>query len=257
MCSQMIRRRIVAHTSVRRMAITMTTSRIVIRRDVVREWPIFATESEVPVAVGVTSVEIRRQGNESVASAAVSAATALAGGMGQMLAVEQGTLWLLALGRPILRSNRIAAHSAKRDRLWGALEKTGVVLPNGRRTEFQIGRSDDVVQFGGVVELTVTGLPLALEVTRCQNAICMGSAGQPLQMGWDGFLSSLDPLPEDSTAFLRAALRQVSRSTFVARSYGQFDDVVVTSEVFAEDDILNPLSAILERNQSAGKNLWR
>jgi hypothetical protein len=148
----------------------------------------------------------------------MSAATVLADGMGQVSAVERRTLWLLALGRTTLRSNRIASHVAKRDGLWGALEKAVVVLPNGQRVEFQIAGSEDVVRFGGVIELTVPELSLALEVTRCQNAVRMGSVGQPLRIDWDAFLSSLNPFPKDLTGFLRIALRQVAGSIFVARA---------------------------------------
>jgi hypothetical protein len=58
-------------------SVSAVLRRIVVRREVARDWPIFADDSEAPAAVGVTSVEVRRRVDESVASAAVVSATAL------------------------------------------------------------------------------------------------------------------------------------------------------------------------------------
>ena len=52
--------------------------------------------------------------------------------------------------------------------------------------------------------------------------------------------------PEDFVGLLRSVLHQVSGGLFAVRSFGQFDDPVVTSELFGGNDFLNRLEAILE-----------
>jgi hypothetical protein len=110
------------------MVITMITSRLAFRREVAREWLIFAGDSEIPNAVGVASLEVRRQADESIASAVAVAATALGAAVGEIMASEQGILRLVVLGQPVSRSNRVAAYNAGKDKLWDALEKSGVSL---------------------------------------------------------------------------------------------------------------------------------
>ena len=227
-------------------SVSAVLRRIVVRREVARDWPIFADDSEVPAAVGVASVEVRRGVDESVASAAVVSATALGAALGEMLPPDQGKIWLVALGRPTLRSSRLAVYLAERDKLWAALEKAGVALPDGSRTETEITHSDDVLRFGGAIELTSTEFPMALEVTRCENAVCVGRIDGTAGFDWERFLSSSDTLSEDC-GLLRLVLHQVSGGMFAVRSFGQFDDAVVTSEAFAENDLLNRLESILER----------
>lgn len=243
--SRMTHRRTVVRTLTRRMVITMTTSRITFRREVARDWPILAGDSDVPAAVGVASVGVRRRADESVASAAVVAATTLGAALGEIMPPEQGKLWLLALGQPTSRTNRVAAYHAERDKLWAALEKPGVALPRGSRTEFEVAYSDDVLRFGGVIEFMTAEFSVALEVTRRENAVCVGRINMLGGFDWERFVSSLDSLPKDSVVLLRAVVRQIADGLFVARSFGQFDDALVISEVFAENDTINRLEAII------------
>jgi hypothetical protein len=107
-----------------------------------------------------------------------------------------------------------------------------------------VSRSDDVLQFGGFIEFTASELAVALEVTRRENAVCVGQIGEPEGCGWERLLSSLEPLPKDSVALLRAVVRQIAKGLFVARSFGEFDDALVGSEVFAENDFMDRLEAI-------------
>jgi hypothetical protein len=225
------------------MVITMITSRITFRREAVREWPILAGDSNIPDTVDVSSVEVRRQADESVASAAALAATTLGTALSEIMDPDQGRLWLVTLGQPLTRPSRVAAYNAERDKLWAALEKSGVALPRGSRAEVAMAQSDDVLQFGGVIEFKTTELSVALQVTRRENAVCVGQIREPDGFGWERFLSSLEPSPEDSAALLRAAIRQIDSGLFVARSFGQFDDAVVGSEVFAENDVIDQLEA--------------
>jgi hypothetical protein len=229
------------------MVVTMTTSRVTIHREeVVRDWPIFVGDSDIPASVGVISVEVQRRVDESVTAATMMAAATLAAAVSEMLPLRQGRLWLVALGRPTLRSSRVAAYNTDRDKLWSALEKSGVTLPSGVRTESQIAHSDDILQFWGAIEFPAPELPVALEVTRHENAICVGQTSQSNDANWERFISSV-PLPQDSTMLLHGVLRQMSGGLFAARSFGQFDDTLVAAEIFAEDDILNRLQSILLR----------
>jgi len=207
----------------------------------------FSGDSAVSASVGVASVEVRRRIDESIDSAAVVAATTLGRAVDELLSPEQTTLWLVALGRPTPRSNRIAAYKAERDGLWTALEKSGVELPDGSRAESSIARSDDVLWFGGAIEVTAAELPVALEVTRRENAVCIGNSEVVGGVVWQGLLAGCDPLPENSVGLLRVVLHEISGGLFAARSFGQFDDPVVISEVFAEDKVLNRLASALER----------
>jgi hypothetical protein len=88
---------------------------------------------------------------------------------------------------------------------------------------------------------------MALEVTRCENAVCVGRIDGTAGIDWERFLSSSDTFSEDPVGLLRLVLHQVSGGMFADRSFGQFDDAVVTSEAFAENDFLNRLESILER----------
>ncbi|MEU4807182.1 hypothetical protein [Actinosynnema sp. NPDC023587] len=153
----------------------------------------------------------------------------------------------MGIGRPTLRSNRVAAYNAGQDKLWVALEKSGIVLPAGSRAESEIEPSADVLRFCGAIELTTAELPLALEVTRRENAICVGSIDQSSGFDWERLISSSAPVPNDAVGLLRAVLRQMSGGMFAARSFGQFDDAIVTSEAFGENEVLNRLESILER----------
>jgi hypothetical protein len=214
-------------------SVSAVLRRIVVRREVARDWPIFADDSEVPAAVGVTSVEVRRRVDESVASAAVVSATALGAAPelpGRDAAARPGKNLAGGSGEADSPSSRIAVYLAKRDKLWAALEKAGVALPDGSRTETEITHSDDVLRFGGAIELTSTELPMALEVTRCENAVCVGRIDGTAGIDWERFLSSSDTFSEDPVGLLRLVLHQVSGGMFADRSFGQFDDAVVTSE---------------------------
>jgi hypothetical protein len=163
-----------------------------------------------------------------------------------MMRVRYGRLWLVALGRPVPRSSRVAIHHAERDALWKALERSGVELPDGPRSESDIAPSSDVLQFGGYIELASVGdLRVALEVTRRENAVIFGRSGDHDEPDWMNFLASLRPLPRDSTALLRASIHQVGGEFFVARSFGRFDDGKVGAEVFAGSEVLNILELAL------------
>jgi hypothetical protein len=190
-------------------------------------------------------LDVQRQADESIASAVAVTATALGAALGEIVAPEQGKLRLVALGQPVSRSNRVAAYNAEKDKLWAALEKSGVTLPRSSRTEVEVARSDDVLQFGGFIEFGTSELAVAIEVTRRGNAVCVGQIGEAEGYGWERLLSSLEPLPQDSVALLRAAVRQIATGLFVARSFGEFDDVLVGSEVFAENDVIDRLEAII------------
>ncbi|MFI0791491.1 hypothetical protein ACH4OY_02120 [Micromonospora rubida] len=223
----------------------MTTSRIAFRREVASEWAIFNDDAGISSRFGVATVVVRRRADELISSAVGMTAAALGKALGQIADPEQGRMRLVALGRPLARSSRVAAHNADRDKLWSALEKSGIVLPRGSRTEAEMTHCEDVLQFSGVIEFAATELPVALEVTRRADAFCLGQIRDSDGLGWENFLPSLELLPKDPAAFLRAAVRQIADGLFVARSFGQFDDALVGSEVFAENDVVDRLQAIM------------
>ncbi|NJC69863.1 hypothetical protein HC031_09045 [Planosporangium thailandense] len=193
----------------------------------------------------MASVDVRRQADESIGSAAAAAAAILGDALSEIMRPDQGKLSLVALGQPLTRPNRVTAYNAERDKLWAAFEKAGVVLPHGNSAEVGVTHSDDVRQFGGVIEFAMTDLSVALEVTRRENAVCIGRIGEPDDFGWERFLLSLEPIPKDSVELLRAAVRQIAGGLFVVRSFGQFDDVLVGAEVFAENSVIDQLEAVL------------
>ena len=241
----MIPGKTVDRTLIHKMVTTMITRPYELTRAIAREWPIFA-EDDLSGSAQILSIEVHRRVDESVAAAVEDAASLLVSALGASLRGRDIRTWLVALGEPISRQNRLAVSHAERDLLWMAQENSGIKLPSGHRKESQISPSPTSLQFGGSIELTsIDDLPVALEVTRLKNAMVLCGSGSNAERDLTDLLETLIVPAADSKMLLRASVRQVGNGRFAARSFGLFDDVEVGVEVFAEGEILNGIEHAL------------
>jgi hypothetical protein len=252
--SLMIRRKTVAHISILRMAITMTTRRQLVRRERARDWPIFNSLA-LPADVGVLSVELIRPPQETADAVVADASAILRSALVLAMPSGQYQLWLLALGRPVKVSNRVTAYHAERDRLWTAMQKRGVGLPRGRRSEIKVEYEDGLLGFGGSIRIDAVDLPASLEVTRRENAVCLGTdahASDPLS----GLSPSSRLASAQAPTLLSAAVGRLASYLFVARGFGQFDDAAVGVELIAPNEFLDTLEPrITAENQGRSQSL--
>lgn len=239
MLSLMIRRKTAARISIPKMAITMTTRRQVVRREHARDWPIFGSLT-LPDDVGVLSVELNRPSQETVDAVVADASSILRSALVWAMASGQHQLWLLAFGQPVKGSSRVAAYHAERDRLWTAMQKRGVGVPGGRRSEIKVEYEDGSLGFGGSIRIDAVDLPVALEVTRRENAVCLGTNAQSSDPLVGLSLPSISASIQTPT-LLSVAVGRLASYVFVARGFGQFDDAAVGVEVIASNEFLDTL----------------
>lgn len=217
----------------------MTTRRQVVRRERARDWPIFGSLA-LPDDVGVLSVELNRPSQETVDAVVAGASSILRSALVSAMPSGQHQLWLLAFGQPVKGPGRVAAYHAERDRLWGAMQKRGVGVPGGRRSEIKVEYEDGSLGFRGSIRIDAVDLPVALEVTRRENAVCLGVDAQA-----PAPLVSLSPSSTSTSAqtptLLSAAVERLASYVFVARGFGQFDDAAVGVEVIASNEFLDTL----------------
>lgn len=229
----------------------MTIRPYKLTRELAREWPLF-TEGGVSPELGVLSIQVQRRSRESIDSAISDAAKLLGASLSPLLEARHGRLWVVALGRPVPRSSRLAAYRAERDGLWKALQTSGVRLPDGSRVEAEIANSPDVLRFGGYIELTGE-LQVGLDLTRCANAVVFGGLDGHTEPTWISDLSSLDLLSIDSVGLLRASIQQLDRGHFAVRAFGCFDDFDVGIDVFAKAEILESLEPALRASPDCSR----
>jgi hypothetical protein len=225
----------------------MTTRPPDILRERAADWPKFAT-MDLPASLGVLPVEARRSSTEPTAAAVGRASTVLAGGLARSVPAERAALWLLALSRPAPRGNRLGVLLATRAGVWHGLEKDGVAVPGGPRSETPVHYPDaDAMGFGGSIRFPVRDLAVALEVTRTQNAVVVAAdpaAADPLATVLAGPIA----LVEGKTPNMvnRSVPFVVDRAlAFVATGFGWFDDVEVGAYVLGYDELLDPVEAAL------------
>lgn len=221
----------------------MTTRRLAIRRERVRDWPALAGY-EIPSDLGVLSLELQRTPHEKLPEAVAEASGALRSGLDPVLGPGPYQLWLLCLGKPHRSSSRVGAYHAERDKLWAAMEKTKTGLPQGRRIEARVQYGVDF-GFAGSIEFELGDLPVALEVTRVENAVCVATdplVADPLTRWITPLLGSVNTEPP---TLLTLMLEVFPNLTLVARGFGQFDDAVVGAEVFGPDSFLDALERSL------------
>ncbi|MFY1633362.1 hypothetical protein ACN27F_08785 [Solwaraspora sp. WMMB335] len=239
MLSLTIRRKTAARISIPKMAITMTTRRQVVRRERARDWPIFGGLA-LPDDLGVLSVDLHRSSQETVDAVVADASSIFHSALVSTMPSDQHQLWLLAFGQPVKGSSRVAAYLAERDRLWIAMQKRGVGVPGGRRSEIKVEYEDGSLGFGGSIRINAVDLPVALEVTRRENAVCLGvdtQASDPLVSLTPSSISASTQTP----TLLSVAVKRFASYVFVARGFGQFDDAAVGVEVIASNEFLDTL----------------
>lgn len=229
----------------------MTTRQSKLTREAARDWPLFS-EDDIPPEIGVLSIQAQRRSGESINLAVTDASALLATALAPALEAQRCRLWLVAVGRPVSRSSKLAAYRAERDALWGTWEAAGVRLPGGSRSEMEMANSPEMLRFAGCIELhSGSDLQIALEVTRRETALVLGQLDDRENLDRDNFLASLDPLPADSVGLLRAIVRQLDDFYFAARSFGWFDDADVGVELFSQMGVLDNLELAL--NAAKGK----
>ncbi|WP_041289193.1 hypothetical protein [Kribbella flavida] len=211
-----------------------------VRREQAGDWPIFHGLSVAEV--GVVSVEIARRPDETMVSAAADVSRILSTALREVLPGDR-RFTLLAVGDKVATPSRIARFTAERDKLWGALERSGSALPHGTRVEHSVNGQDHL-RFAGTMCFEMGELPRALEVTRTRSAVCVGwTAEHPVDCHDECW--SIASTATDSTSLLRASIMELRGNRFVARTYGRFDDSAITSEVFAHHALLSDLDRAL------------
>jgi hypothetical protein len=225
----------------------MTTRPPDILRERATDWPKFAT-MDLPGGLGILPVEVHRSSTERTAAAVGRASRVLASGLARSVPADQAALWLLALSRPAPRGNRLGVLLATRAGVWNGLQKDGVALPGGPRSETPVQYTDaDAMGFGGSIRFPMSDLAVALEVTRTENAVVVAAdpaAADPLA----AVLADPLELVEGKTPnMLKRAVPFVvdGTSAFVATGFGWFDDVEVGAYIFGYDELLDPVEAAL------------
>ena len=243
MNSRMIHLKTEVRTSIRKMAIIMTTRRVAVRRERVGGWPIFRGLA-LPNDLAAISVEVTRSSNQTIDHATGDASAILGSSLAALADAGQLKLWLVVVGTPVKRTDRVAAYKASRDKIWGALERRGISIPGGSRFDLEISLPDDSFCLIGSVELELDHLRAALGITRLADAVCVAthsltSTPPPLFPGLAQFVGV-------GASKLLVALVQMHNSwTFTARAFGEFDDYSVGVEMFAHDAFLDVLEPIM------------
>ncbi|MGW6374980.1 hypothetical protein ACWFRB_02790 [Rhodococcus sp. NPDC055112] len=193
---------------------------------------------------GVVGIEVRRVGSETIPAAVAIAAGTLSNAVPSLLA---GQLILVGASQPLAPFNRLGALTMKRESLWNRWENNGAVLPSGDRQDFQLDRTDELLQFGGWLVTDAADFGAAIEITRERPAVLLlvpsgfvlgdlvSSIEDVRQVSVDGnsLVSHFVPLlPEDGT---------------LIRGFGSFDDRVVGIDVYADDQVLDGIQSGVER----------
>ncbi len=214
----------------------MTTSQT-IRRERARDWPIFDGR-ELPNDIDVLTVQLRRRSMESIELVVAQASEML------RLALANSTspgnsFWLAAWGNPVDPRNKVGAYLARRDGLWAAVEKTGIVLPEGPRNEAEVNYDDGSFGFGGSINFALNEIPVALELTRRKNAICLATEDVITDPIGNSKVASFSSADYRLPILIRAAAGEFGEWVFLARSFGKFDDSTVGAEIFAKSEFID------------------
>jgi hypothetical protein len=90
----------------------------------------------------------------------------------------------------------------------------------------------------GAIELTLDGLPAALEVTRTRPAACVAFLPTVPAAERDAVVARLADASGDSRERLRAAVAELREGMLVLRGYGWFDDRDAGAEAFGRADLV-------------------
>jgi hypothetical protein len=95
----------------------------------------------------------------------------------------------------------------------------------------------------GTIELTLDGLPAALEVTRTRPATCVAFLPTVPRGEQEAVVARLAEAGGDARERLRAAVAQLCEGMLVLRGYGWFDDRDAGAEAFGSADLVRAAAA--------------
>jgi hypothetical protein len=220
----------------------MTTRAISVRRVAAQDWPLFA--DIVPdQGLEVLLLEVRRGSTENMQSAVADVASALAVVLRQEPFVGRFTGWLIALGQRIQPSQRVAALYARRDGLWGTFEKSGLVVPEGARTDGRLTYPDGSFAPVGELRIDPSGLPAALEITRIRNAVCL--AGDSIANPMAELVRQPLTLDQSEPNLFAESVRRLRGDAVALRGFGRFDDVLVGVDIVGRGQFFDLLADVV------------
>jgi hypothetical protein len=204
-------------------------------------WPAF--EGVGLRDTGLVSVIARREVDQTLDDATTAAAALM--GLALLDVMEPHSAAVLFAAQTHRPVNRVGRVRAMRDRLWASLERDGLVVPRGVRTEWEVPPSDDELSYVGCVESELADVSALVALTRMVPAVCLVRAdGSPM--------SSVDMNPlvdaRESTASLFVAAeahRSVLGHTLAVRCHGAFDDVDVACDAVGHAPAIAALTAAL------------
>lgn len=205
-------------------------------------WPAF--ERAELEAAGLVSVVARREVDETVNAAAAAALELMAGAvLDTMGAPTRAVVYASRTHWPV---NRVGQAGARRDRLWGALERDGLVVPRGVRSESEVPPSGDGgLTFVGWLEADVVDVPALGALTRAVPAVCLVGTTEtdvPAER-WDALL---DARESTNSLFVAAeAHRDVLGHSFALRCHGAFDDAEASCDAVGDASAIARLTAAL------------
>ncbi|QKT11311.1 hypothetical protein [Rhodococcus sp. W8901] len=134
------------------------------------------------------------------------------------------------------------------------------MLPPGDRHDFQFDRNDDLLQFGGWLTTDTANFVAAVEVSRDRSAVCLllppECAIDELERVIEGFRR----VSVDRNSLVRHFVPLVLEGAMLVRGFGGsgvrgfggFDDRVVGTDVFAEEEVLDAIQSGVEHWMSDG-----
>lgn len=228
----------------------MTTSeRISLNRESAESVPVLADLAQRRPRIGVVGIEVRREGSRSIPAAVAVAVNTLSKAASS---VSAGQLVLVGVTQPLAPFNRLGALTMKSESLWKRWENDGAVLPPGDRHDFQLNRSDDLLQFGGWLSTDTANLGAVLEVSRDRPAICLLLPSEFAIDELERAIEGLRLVSVDGNLLVKHFVPLVLGGAKLVRGFGSFDDRVVGADVFAEEEVLDAIQSGVERWMSDG-----
>ncbi|MGO4205040.1 hypothetical protein AB4Z09_25545 [Rhodococcus sp. TAF43] len=126
------------------------------------------------------------------------------------------------------------------------------MLPPGDRHDFQLDRNDDRLQFGGWLTTDTVNLGAAVEVSRDRSAVCLLLPPEFAIDELERVIEGLRLVSVDGNSLVRHFVPLVLEGAKLVRGFGSFDDRVVGTDVFAEEEVLDAIQPGVERWMSDG-----
>ncbi len=126
------------------------------------------------------------------------------------------------------------------------------MLPPGDRHDFQLDREDNLLQFGGWLTTDTANIVAAVEVSRDRPAVCLLL---PPEFALDELERLIEEVRRDSAdgnSLVRHFAPLVLEGAMLVRGFGSFDDRVVGTDVYADEQALDAIQSGVERWMSDG-----